>query len=69
MTTLSLKTKTVALKDGTRVVINVSDFDPKLHTEVVKRPPEKKQKDRDPRADSRLRRRPGVSAIGMVEMS
>jgi len=36
---MKLKTKSVVLKDGTRVVINVSDFNPALHSEPSKKPP------------------------------
>ena len=36
---MKLKTKSVVLKDGTRVVINVSDFDPALHSEPSKKLP------------------------------
>jgi len=39
MTALTIKTKSVTLKDGTRVVINVKDFDPALHFEASKKSP------------------------------
>jgi hypothetical protein len=45
MTTLTIKTKTVRLKDGTSVVINADDFDPAIHSEPSKKtPPVKKRK-------------------------
>jgi len=46
MTTLSIKTKAVTLKDGTRVVINAVDFDPALHFEASRKPVTKKRKPR-----------------------
>jgi len=47
MTSLSVKTKVVTLKDGTTAVINTSDFDPAIHTEVSKRPPVGKKRKRE----------------------
>lgn len=45
MTTLTIKTKNVRLKDGTTVVINADDFDPAIHSEPSKKmPPVKKRK-------------------------
>ena len=47
MTSLRIKTKSVLLKDGTRVVINASDFDPALHSVESKRSPVVKKQKRD----------------------
>jgi hypothetical protein len=38
VTTLSVKTKKVVLKDGTVAVINVADFDPAIHSDTAKKP-------------------------------
>jgi hypothetical protein len=47
MTALTIKTKSVTLKDGTRVVINAEDFDPALHFDESKRPPAAKKQKRE----------------------
>ena len=46
MTALTIKTKSVTLKNGTRVVINAADFDPALHSEASNNPMLKKKKSR-----------------------
>ena len=47
MTALLIKTKSVRLKDGTRVVINAADFNPALHSDGSKPPPVVKKQKRE----------------------